>query len=202
MTQLTKRIRFKGEVEGRDEGDRLLVEPGDVVLVKRGIPRALLMKCPDGCGDHLAVNLDPRTSKAWRMYERANRLTLYPSVWRDGGCGAHFLLWRNQIVWCGYKGAEDNSPPYDAELEARVLSSLSDLPQSDSDVAASIDEIPYDVDRALRKLTRDRKAKRVATRPDRYVLEVSAPQTKSEPTIPTERQDRRVGKWWQRIWRR
>ena len=131
MSELAKRVHFKGEVEQRDEGNRLLSAPGDVVLVNRGTPRALLIKCPDGCGDNLAINLDDRTGKAWRLYDRGNRMTLVPSVWRDSGCGAHFIVWKDRILWCGYKGVEDNSPEYDLNLEAKVVCALSKTPQSD-----------------------------------------------------------------------
>ncbi|WP_442869546.1 DUF6527 family protein [Bradyrhizobium sp. CCBAU 11386] len=31
---------------------------------------------------------------------RTNKPTLYPSFWRDGGCGSHFIIWRGQLLWC------------------------------------------------------------------------------------------------------
>jgi hypothetical protein len=58
------------------------------------------MRCPDGCGETLVVNLDPRAGKAWKLDMRTGKATLYPSVWRDGGCGSHFIVWRGDVLWC------------------------------------------------------------------------------------------------------
>jgi len=40
------------------------------------------MLCPDGCGERIVLNLDPRAGPAWRLYDRKEKTTLYPSVWR------------------------------------------------------------------------------------------------------------------------
>lgn len=93
-------ITYKGQVERQSDADRLLLHAGDVALVFRGVARSLAIRCPDGCGSLLSINLDPRSGKAWRVDTRANTLTVYPSVWRDTGCEAHFILWRNKLLWC------------------------------------------------------------------------------------------------------
>ena len=77
-----------------------LNKPGDCTIVIRGVPRTVVMMCPDGCGETIAVNLDGRVGKAWRKYEHNEKLTIYPSVWRDTGCRAHFIVWNDQILWC------------------------------------------------------------------------------------------------------
>jgi hypothetical protein len=46
------------------------------------------------------VNLDPRAGPAWKLYDREDSLTLFPSVWRESGCEAHFILWRNRLIRC------------------------------------------------------------------------------------------------------
>src|SRR4051812_40038452 len=108
-------IRFRAEVEHRHDGDTLLQTPGDAVLVQRGRPRSLLIACPDGCGETLVVNLDPRAGKAWRIYRKGAVISLSPSVWRDGGCESHFIVWRSHILWCDSRfGAENREPVYDA----------------------------------------------------------------------------------------
>jgi hypothetical protein len=48
----------------------------------------------------LTINLDPRSGKAWRADNSGDRLTLYPSVWRQEGCRAHFIVWRDALLWC------------------------------------------------------------------------------------------------------
>jgi hypothetical protein len=90
---------FKGVVASEADASRLLAIPGDIAIVERGVPRLLVMKCPDGCGDTLRVNLDPRMSKAWRIYRDADGLSLFPSVWRDTGCESHFIIWANKVYW-------------------------------------------------------------------------------------------------------
>src|SRR3954466_5762253 len=95
----TRTAHLRGTVSHRAEADKLLAEPGDLVLVVRGVARSLVMMCPDGCGDIITVNLDRRAGKAWSFYKDKRGLSLFPSVWRDTGCGAHFILWANTIFW-------------------------------------------------------------------------------------------------------
>lgn len=116
MTRAYK-LRYLGEVERQFEAEGRLTESGDCVVVFRGVQRSLVMRCPDGCGDTLTVNLDPRSGKAWRLQERKGRLTLYPSVWRQEGCRAHFIVWRDTIQWC------DNGW-YDVDIEDAVVASV------------------------------------------------------------------------------
>ena len=46
-------------------------KPGDCAVVERaGTRRQLVMCCPDGCGEILSINLDPRSGPAWRLYKK------------------------------------------------------------------------------------------------------------------------------------
>lgn len=148
-------IRLKGQAEYRDQGETLLSQPGDIVLIFRGQVRSLLMKCPDGCGETLVINLDARAGKAWGLMQRQNSLSIYPSVWRDGGCGSHFIVWRNRILWCD-RWEEDNvEPDYDPMLERRVLHRLKkETFTSVMEIAHEFDEIPWEISRAARNLVR------------------------------------------------
>jgi hypothetical protein len=76
------------------------------VTVTRGAPRSIVILCPDGCGEVLTVNLDRRSGPAWRFFERRGTLTIYPSIWRDSGCRAHFIIWNSEILWCDGGEAE------------------------------------------------------------------------------------------------
>src|SRR3954451_5083712 len=125
MTGPARCIRLRGEAEYREDGEGLLEKPGDAVLVRRGALRSVLMRCPDGCGETLVVNLDPRAGKAWKLDMRAGKATLYPSVWRDGGCGSHFIVWRGHVLWCDRFEEGNVEPSYDAAaLQRRVLEPL------------------------------------------------------------------------------
>lgn len=110
-------LRRLGDVEHQFEAEGRLVKCGDCVVVFRGVQRSLVMRCPDGCGDTLTVNLDPRSGKAWRLREREGQLTLYPSVWRQEGCRAHFILWRDTILWC-------DSGWYDVDIEDAIVAAV------------------------------------------------------------------------------
>ena len=113
----------------------------------------MLIACPDGCGETLSINLDQRMGKAWEINERGGDLTLYPSVWREGGCESHFIVWRNRIVWCGRYIAGNIEPPEDVTLRERVWHSLDHCQaMSAFQIAKSIDELVWDVERAARAL--------------------------------------------------
>ena len=95
-----KLANFRGVAARTSEALALINAPGDYVRVSRGVPRAIVLKCPEGCGENLTINLDPRAGPAWRAFEKTGLLTLYPSVWKDSGCRAHFIVWNNQLLWC------------------------------------------------------------------------------------------------------
>ncbi len=154
MSLPARQVRICGHGEYRDQAEACLKAPGDASLVQRGVLRSFVMKCPDGCGETLVVNLDPRSGKAWRLDQRSGVPTLYPSVWKEGGCESHFIIWRGRILWCDRWEDGNLEPPYDATLEARVLP-LYDTKQfrSAADVAFAIDEIPWEVSRASIRLS-------------------------------------------------
>jgi hypothetical protein len=156
MSAVARHLSLRGSGEYRDEAEALLAAPGDAATVRRGRLRSLLIKCPDGCGETLVVNLDARAGKAWRLYERADGISLFPSVWRADGCESHFIVWSDHILWCGIWDEDNVEPAYMAELEARALAELeSDEPtsyRSSVAIADALAEIPWAVARALRRL--------------------------------------------------
>lgn len=137
----------------------MLAQPGDVAGVVRGRPRSLLFACPDGCGETLVINLDPRAGKAWLLDMRRGQVSLYPSVWREDGCRSHFILWRDRLIWCGRFEDENDEPDYDAALELNVLAALDVVEwRHGADIARELDEIGWDVFRALRYMVRSQRA--------------------------------------------
>jgi len=101
-----------------------LLNPGDAALVFRdGVTRALAMSCPDGCGEIITINLDSRAGKAWILYRGPGGLTLYPSVWRETGCKAHFIVWDDCILGIGIPSSR-SKPTVDRSLPDRVFAAL------------------------------------------------------------------------------
>lgn len=155
MKRPVRQLRFLGEGEHRDQGEALLKQPGDVVLVRRGVLRSMLMRCPDGCGETIVVNLDSRSGKAWHLDTRGGKLTLYPSIWLEGGCESHFIVWRDKLIWCDRFELGNLEPEYDPNLEEKVLRVLeTGRLRSAEDISSQLEEIPWEVSRASRRLVK------------------------------------------------
>lgn len=154
MKSIAKQLANKGAVEHHHDALNLISMPGDVVTVFRGCLRSLVMACPDGCGEILTINLDPRAGKAWRLFERDGLITLFPSVWRDTGCASHFILWRNRIDWLDESWWQPS-----ALLTKSVLLRLSTTKsRSYVEIADELNELPWDVSAACHALVRDGRA--------------------------------------------
>lgn len=153
------KLKLKRVVQSRGEASGFLQSPGDAVLIERGRPRWLLLACPCGCGDELPINLDSRAGAAWRLYKNAKLgVSVYPSVWRDTGCGSHFIIWRDSIILFAQYD-EDLRLPGRAETAALSEAVRERLPATGSvsfvDVADSLGEVPWDVLDACRLLVRN-----------------------------------------------
>jgi hypothetical protein len=151
-----KQVVFRGKVKRRDLGAPLLSAPGDAILVERGKPRLLILRCPCGCGDDLLINLDKRVGPAWHYYRNRSGLTLYPSYWRDDGCSSHFIVWNNHIYWCyGWESDESYDWSVSADTEEAVFRLLpKDHFVKYEDVAEQLGLIPWEVLQACRQLVR------------------------------------------------
>lgn len=150
------KIAFKGKVETRDAAFAPLKQSGDFVIVERGQPRLIVMRCPCGCGDDLLINVDKRVGKAWRYYRNQYGMSLYPSYWRDTSCGSHFIVWNNNIYWCsGWEAEEIDKFSVSSDLEQTVLGNLTAEHFTDYYVLAeALELIPWDVLQACRQLVR------------------------------------------------
>ena len=145
-------IQLMGVFMQRDDAAAVIKEAGDTALVHRGSPRMLLMKCPCRCGDILVINLDKRAGPAWRMYQRGNAISLFPSYWRDSACASHFVLWSNNVFWCDW---EDDSLWTSASvIQDHVSQALPDHFIHYEQLAEQLGEIPWDVLLACHALVR------------------------------------------------
>jgi hypothetical protein len=153
MTEPARVVRMLAPAEYRDQAEAALSAPGDAAMVVRARPRSVIMSCPDGCGETLVINLDSRADKAWRFDMRGEGITLFPSVWREGGCEAHFIVWRGHILWCDRFEKGNREPAYDVGLEAVVLNAMDKVePRSAVQLADEIDELVWDVNRVAGRL--------------------------------------------------
>ena len=158
-------LHVRATVHSRDAASAELRSPGDAVLVERGRLRWLVMSCPCGCGDELPINLDNRAGPAWRLYVRGKppKYTLYPSVWRDTGCESHFIVWRSDIfLFNRYSSDLDPLPSEMGESELTEAVHLA-LPREGfvdvAEIAEKLNELPWDLLRACRRLVRDGRAR-------------------------------------------
>jgi len=148
-----QQAQWKGIVKSRSEVNPLLKEPGDLVLVYRDRLRLLIMLCPCGCGEQIVLNIDPQAGSAWRLYRTENNeeeITVYPSVWRDTGCGSHFIIWRGHILGIGYNSRVE----LEKELLEKVLTALTKQFQHYEEISAIINENPWSVLWACQRLTK------------------------------------------------
>lgn len=154
-----RRARLKGIVPSHNEAVAVAKEPGDLAIVKRGTIRSVVIRCPDGCGEAITLNLDPRTDKSWRLYKSTRGLTLFPSVWRDTGCQSHFILWNDVISWMDVFYAEEEDTQEKRELEERVWAVLKpDVFTDFVQIADALGEIPWAVLDACRRLVEGNRA--------------------------------------------
>lgn len=150
------RIRWRGTVASRGEVGDIIPLTGDCVLVARGgHVRWLVFRCPSGCGTELPINLDERAGPAWRLYNPGPSASLYPSVWRDSGCGAHFILSHGNL-WVASNDDRwwNDEEGLDDPLTTRVRSALSSTARHYWHVAEELGAEPWDILRACRRLVR------------------------------------------------
>lgn len=153
----THSYRILSISERYTEAAATLRAPGDCAIVERqSVQRQLVMCCPDGCGEILSINLDPRSGPAWRLYKRDNEWTLFPSIDRPTGCQSHFILWRGRIFWTDedHERDEDDKGAI-RSIAGKVLAALEQTGRIHFvDLAESLGEIPWDVLAACRRLAR------------------------------------------------
>ncbi len=156
MKSCVNRIALRGTVEYRDAASSLLKERGDAVIVERGKPRLIIIRCPCGCGDDLLINLDYRAGPAWRYYQSKRGLTLYPSYWRDSACRSHFIIWNNHIYWCrGWESDESDEWAVSQSIEDKIFHIMAeDRFVSYEQMADKLDLIPWDALQACRQLVK------------------------------------------------
>ncbi|WP_238585809.1 DUF6527 family protein [Comamonas sp. E6] len=58
------------------------------------------MRCPCGCGQPVELPLIREARPRWSLQvDKDGHPSLEPSVWRRGGCRAHYFVRRGKVVW-------------------------------------------------------------------------------------------------------
>jgi hypothetical protein len=83
---------------------------------------------------------------------------LYPSVWRDEGCEAHFILSRGRLWISSNDGIQWGTSAPDERLIANVMVVLSSSWSHYFELAVAVDAEPWEALRACEELVRRGKA--------------------------------------------
>lgn len=71
-----------------------------VYVVGSPLAKRVIFACPCGCGEKLNINLMRSIDPCWQLRLKNGSISLMPSVWIDDkGCGSHFLIDRNRVIW-------------------------------------------------------------------------------------------------------
>ncbi len=151
------KFRVLGTAPYFHEAAERVPNPGDCVVVERSdVQRQLVLRCPDGCGEILPINLDRRAGPAWRFFNKDHRASLFPSIDRPTGCRSHFILSRGRIIWCDSRRWE-GSDPILLEYRTSILRAVADGQWHNFvSLAEGLDAVPWDVLETCEILVRDR----------------------------------------------
>lgn len=74
------------------------VKPGEIWISHRH--RTVNLRCPCGCGDLTVLTLHP---SRWHVHFDGKSVSLEGptggSVWANSGCGSHYLVRDNAVIW-------------------------------------------------------------------------------------------------------
>ncbi|MDA8586533.1 DUF6527 family protein [Rhodobacteraceae bacterium] len=75
---------------------------GELIVVESGeIKKWACMNCPGGCGERIALSLNPDRRPRWKVTNDFwQRPTIHPSVHQQNKCGCHFWVKKGQVHWC------------------------------------------------------------------------------------------------------
>jgi hypothetical protein len=79
-------------------------DPGSTIFViaDNGKQKWVAFRCPDGCGRRVEVNLMSSSYPRWRIFIRNGKVSISPSIVVKG-CGSHFYLTENEILWARFE---------------------------------------------------------------------------------------------------
>lgn len=102
-------------VASHDEALKILRRSDTLVIVKRGVPRSLKLRCPCASGHILTLNLDPSAVHTWHLNVVDGKVSISPSVWLETDCRCHFILRRNRVYLCNSRGRRPRNDRFSGE---------------------------------------------------------------------------------------
>lgn len=104
---LIRIIRFYNKIRKNLVTYRIITDPPEnvtpnlIYLVKDNTDYWLaVFKCPCGCDAVIQLNLLSAADPNWRFkIDKQDRISIFPSVWRNTGCKSHFTLRKGKIFW-------------------------------------------------------------------------------------------------------
>ena len=85
--------------------------------------RTINLRCPCGCGELTVLTLHP---SRWHVYFDGKTISLDGptggSVWANSGCGSHYLIRNNEVVW-SYSIDPGRRTDYEDAERSRMLGS-------------------------------------------------------------------------------
>ena len=98
-----------------------LVKDGELWISHKH--RTINLRCPCGCGDLTVLSLHP---SRWHVHFDGKTVSLDGptggSVWANSGCGSHYVIQNNAVIWLERIDPGRHSEHADAE-RARMLGS-------------------------------------------------------------------------------
>ena len=80
------------------------IATGLIYLVGDGVPWSVMLVCPCGCNQTIALSLIPNDRPRWRAREHQDgSVSISPSIWRTKGCKSHFFVKKGRIVWATHR---------------------------------------------------------------------------------------------------
>ena len=93
--------------------------------------RTVNLRCPCGCGDLTVLSLHP---SRWHVHFDGKSVTLDGptggSIWANSGCGSHYFIRNNAVIWAEIISADQHTRYADLELERLIGSESFRRPRS------------------------------------------------------------------------
>lgn len=92
---------YNSVVEVKEQPEKPIPKGTLLVIMGGGIPKWLKFSCPCGCRSEHNLPLMPNRIPQWEIIKHEDgKISIFPSVnVKLPGCGAHFWIRRNRVVW-------------------------------------------------------------------------------------------------------